>query len=83
MSGICPVATRSGINSGKSAVVVLKNLPSGIPEGHQTDDPRELPRANFSRQPLRTFHCFSDFWIKTVKNMRPRFALGLTLNIFK
>ena len=44
--------------------------------------PREFPRANFFAQPLRSFHCFSDFWIKTVKNMRPRFALGLTLNIF-
>ena len=39
-------------------------------------------RGNFFRQPLRTFHCLSEFWIKTVKNMRPRVALGLTLNIF-
>ena len=34
------------------------------------------------RPTLRTFHCFSDFWIKTVKNMRPTVALGLPLNIF-
>ena len=35
----------------------LENLPTGIPSGHQSDDPWEFPRANFSRQPLRNFHC--------------------------
>ena len=47
--------------------------------------PREslMTQGKFFRQPLRTFHCFSDFWIKTVKNTRPRVALGWTLNIFR
>ena len=49
----------------------LEKLAYGIPEG------------KFFRQPLRTFHCFSDFWINTVKNMTPRVTLGLTLNIFR
>ena len=76
----------------KSAVVVWKILPLGIPEGHQTFPngaaPREslmtegTPKGKFFRQPLRTFHYFSDFWTVTVKTMRPRVALGLTLNIF-
>ena len=34
------------------------------------------------RQSLRTFHCFSDFWIKIVKIKGPIVALGLPLNIF-
>ena len=54
----------------------LKNLPTRIPAGQRpsgkSDDPRKFPRANISRQPLQTFHCLSDFWIKTVKNIRPR-----------
>ena len=62
---------KTGKNNGKSAVVVWKSLSYKIPEG------------KFIRQPLRTFHCFSDFYIKIVKNMRPRVALGLTLNIFQ
>ena len=37
--------SNSPTNSGKSSVNVWKI------------GPRELPRANFSRQPLRTFHC--------------------------
>ena len=61
----------------------LKGLPKIIPSGHQSEDPQEFPRANFSRQPLRTFHCLSDFWIKTVKNIRSRVTLGFTLNIFR
>ena len=28
---------------------------------------------------IRSFHCLSEFWIKTVKNIRPGFTLGLTL----
>ena len=30
--------------------------------------------GKFVRQSLRTFHCFSEFWIKTVNIMRPRLA---------
>ena len=36
--------------------------------------PEGTPVGKFFRQSLRTFHCFSDFWIKTVKIMRPRVA---------
>ena len=43
------VQPQSGINSGKSAVVVWKNLLEGIPEG------------KFFRRPLRTFLIFSCF----------------------
>ena len=32
---------------------------------------------------LRTFHCFSDFWVKIAKRMRPGVALWLTVNIFR
>ena len=28
-----------------------------VKPGAKSNDPREFPRANFSRQPLRTFHC--------------------------
>ena len=45
--------------------------------------PKGPPVGKFSRQTPRTFHCFSDFWIKTVKIMRPRVSLGLLLNIFQ
>ena len=36
------------------------DFPSGLRQSGKSDDPREFPRANFSRQPLRTFHCFSQ-----------------------
>ena len=52
-------------------------LDSGINSGKSA----VLP-GNLFQTTLRTFHCFSDFWIKTVKNMRPTVALGLCLNIF-
>ena len=41
------------------------------------------PVGKFSKQTLRIFHCFSDFWIEILKIMRPRVSLGLTLNIFR
>ena len=34
-----------------------------------SDDPREFPRANFSRQPLRTFHCFYHSALGDIPNM--------------
>ena len=41
-----------------------------------------MTRGNSQRQIFQTtlgiFHCFSDFWIITVSNMRPRVALGWT-----
>ena len=44
----------------------LSDFPKGrSPEG-KSDDPREFPRATFSRQPLRTFHCLSEFWLRAV-----------------
>ena len=76
------------VRSGCLEKVALGNSrgSSDFPEGRSPDGmsdyPREFPRATFSRQPLWTFHCLSEFWIKTVKNMRARVALGLTLNIF-
>ena len=33
------------------------DFPSGLRPSGKSDDPREFPRATFSRQPLRTFHC--------------------------
>ena len=33
------------------------DFPSGLRPSGKSDDPREFPRANFPRQPLRTFHC--------------------------
>ena len=35
----------------------LTNFPTGGPSGKQTDYPWDLSRANFSRQPLLSFHC--------------------------
>ena len=71
---------------------VWKNLPYGIFEGHQTfpdghspkgksDDPREIPWAK-SQENHQGITTALDFWIKTVKIMKTRVALGLTLNIF-
>ena len=39
--------------------------------------------GKFSRKTLRSFHCFSDFWIKLVNIMLPNVVLGLTLNILR
>ena len=64
---------------GKSVVVAWKNLPLGSPESLQAFSRGAAPRE---RQPLRTLYVLSDFWIKTVKILRPRVALGFTLNIF-
>ena len=36
------------------------DFPSGLRPSGKSDDPREFPRATFSRQPLRTFRYFSD-----------------------
>ena len=33
------------------------DFPSGLRPSKKSDDPREFPRATFSRQSLRTFHC--------------------------
>ena len=33
------------------------DIPSGLRPSGKSDEPREFPRANFSRQPLQTFHC--------------------------
>ena len=33
----------------------------------KSDDPREFPRANFSRQPLRTFHCLYQMQNQSVQ----------------
>ena len=70
--------------------VVCKNLPLGGPVGNQILLRGTAWRkvwlpvgplvGKFSWQTLRTFHCFSDFLIKIVKFLRPRVALGLTLN---
>ena len=46
---------------------------SDCPEGHR----------NFFQKILRNFHVVKDFWIKIVKIMRPRGALGLALNLFR
>ena len=64
--------------------VIWKNLLFWILESHQTFPrnaaPREslmtegIPKGKFFRQSLRTYHRFSDFRIKTAKNMRPRLA---------
>ena len=49
--------------SGCLEKVALRNslgssdFPSGLRPSGKSDDPREFPRATFSRQPLRTFHC--------------------------
>ena len=49
--------------SGYLEKVALENslgssdFPSGLRPSGKSDDPREFPRATFSRQPLRTFHC--------------------------
>ena len=76
------VSPKSGTNSEKSVGVVCKIIALGnslessdfplgrSPEG-KCDDMRNIPLANFS---VVTFHCFSDFWIKTVKIMRTRLA---------
>ena len=66
---VCPNMCLSCINSGKSAVLSGK-----FALGNS--------RGQIFQTTLRTFHCLSDFGIKTVKNMRPRVALGLCLNIF-
>ena len=39
--------------------------------------------GKFFTKTLRTFRCFSDFWIKIVMIIKSRVALGLTLNIFR
>ena len=38
------------------------DFPSGLRLSGKSDDPREFPRATFSRQPLRTFHCLYHFY---------------------
>ena len=49
------------------------------PEGH-SDYIRNVPWANFPRKKNNGFSTvFSVFWIKIVKMMQPRVALGLTL----
>ena len=73
-------------------MVVWKNWSLGIAKGRQT-----FPRGAALRESLMTegipkrklfqtttedIPLFSDFWIKTVKNRRPRVAKGITLNIF-
>ena len=73
--------TGNGINW-KVQRVIWKSLPYGGPEGNQTFQrgpaPKESlitqgpPVGKFSTQTLRTLHRFSEFWIKTVKIMRPR-----------
>ena len=40
----------------------LEYLPAGGPSGIQSDYPRDLPRANFSRQPLFTFYFLYHTW---------------------
>ena len=54
-----------------------------IPEG-KSDDAREVPWAIFFQTIPEDFHFFSSYFlIKTVKIMRPRLTLGLTLNILR
>ena len=57
-----------------SEIFALKNslgsseFPSGLRPSGMSDVPRELPKANFSRQPLWTFHClYHSSYIQAVK----------------
>ena len=82
-----------GTNSGKSEGVVWINLPLGGPKSNETflrgTAPKEslitqgTSRGEILHTILEDFPIFSDFWIKTVKIMQPKVALGLTLNIFQ
>ena len=67
------------IFKGQSNIKTVKS----VTNDKQTNNHMIIEPSRFSNQwldwALRTFYCFSDFWIKTV---RPRLALGLTLNIF-
>jgi hypothetical protein len=68
-----------GTNSGKSVGFVCKNLLLGIPKSHQNFPMAAAPRESlrkFYRKSLKTFQCFSDFWFKIVKIMRPRVNPG-------
>ena len=39
------------------------DFPSGLRPSGKSDEPREFPRATFSRQSLRTFHCLYHIYI--------------------
>ena len=65
----CPMTLLLGALWWQSHLQAVFSLPTNKSRPRKYD-------FGINRQPLRTFHCFSDFWIKTVKNMRARVALG-------